>query len=65
MADVPRHAKTTALLLQDLQHELIKGSRPIVPVSGAELAPHPEDVVITKHPTVQQTQFYLSVTDLS
>ena len=37
MADVTLHAKTTALLLQDLQNELIKGSRPVVPLSGAEL----------------------------
>jgi nicotinamidase-related amidase len=37
MADVTLNAKTTALLLQDLQNELIKGSRPVVPLSGAEL----------------------------
>ena len=37
MADVTLHAKTTALLLQDLQNELIKGSRPVVPLSGAQL----------------------------
>jgi nicotinamidase-related amidase len=38
MADVTLHAKTTALLLQDLQHELIKGSEPVVPLSGAQLS---------------------------
>jgi nicotinamidase-related amidase len=37
MAEVTRHAKTTALLLEDLQNELIKGSRPIVPLGGAQL----------------------------
>ena len=37
MADVTLNVKTTALLLQDLQHELIKGSRPVVPLSGTEL----------------------------
>jgi hypothetical protein len=36
MADVTLNAKTTALLLQDLQNELIKGSRPVVPLRGAE-----------------------------
>jgi len=38
MAEVTLHAKTTALLLQDLQNELIKGSRPVVPLSGAQLS---------------------------
>jgi nicotinamidase-related amidase len=37
MAEVTLNARTTALLLQDLQNELIKGSRPVVPLSGAEL----------------------------
>ncbi|MBI3302717.1 MAG: cysteine hydrolase [Deltaproteobacteria bacterium] len=37
MADVTLNPKTTALLLQDLQNDLIKGSRPVVPLSGAEL----------------------------
>ena len=37
MADVTLHAKTTALLLQDLQNELIKGSRPVVPLGGPQL----------------------------
>jgi nicotinamidase-related amidase len=37
MAEVTLHAKTTALLLQDLQNELIKGRRPVVPLGGAQL----------------------------
>jgi nicotinamidase-related amidase len=37
MADVTLHAKTTALLLQDLQNELIKGNWPVVPLSGPQL----------------------------
>jgi nicotinamidase-related amidase len=37
MADVMLNPQTTALLLQDLQNELIKGSRPIAPLSGGNL----------------------------
>ena len=37
MADVVLNPKTSALLLQDLQNELIKGNRPVVPLSGAAL----------------------------
>jgi nicotinamidase-related amidase len=37
MADVGLNPKTSALLLQDLQNELIKGNRPVVPLSGAVL----------------------------
>ena len=37
MAAVVLHPKTSALLLQDLQTELIKGSRPVVPLGGAAL----------------------------
>ncbi len=37
MADIVLNPKTSALLLQDLQNELIKGSRPVVPLSGAAL----------------------------
>jgi nicotinamidase-related amidase len=37
MATVGLNPQTSALLLQDLQNELIKGSRPVVPLSGAEL----------------------------
>jgi nicotinamidase-related amidase len=37
MADVVLNPKTSALLLQDLQNELIKGSRPVMPLNGAAL----------------------------
>src|SRR5882724_5435262 len=37
MTDVMLNPQTTALLLQDLQNELIKGSRPVAPLSGASL----------------------------
>src|SRR6266851_9084385 len=37
MAEVVLNPKTSALLLQDLQNELMKGNRPVVPLSGAEL----------------------------
>src|ERR687898_1247207 len=37
MADVMLNPQTTALLLQDLQNELIKGNRPVAPLSGANL----------------------------
>jgi len=37
MAEVVLNPKTSALLLQDLQNELIKGNRPVVPLSGAAL----------------------------
>jgi len=37
MAEVVLNPQTSALLLQDLQNELIKGSRPVVPLSGAAL----------------------------
>src|SRR5712692_4374550 len=37
MADVVLDPRTTALLLQDLQNELIKGNRPVVPLSGLAL----------------------------
>jgi len=37
MPDITIDPKTTALLLQDLQEELLKGDRPVAPLSGAEL----------------------------
>jgi len=37
MAEVVLNPKTSALLLQDLQNELMKGTRPVVPLSGAAL----------------------------
>ena len=40
MAGITLNPKTRALLLQELQNELSKGSRPVVPLSGAELSAH-------------------------
>ena len=37
MAEVTLNPKTSALLLQDLQNELLKGSRPVMPLNGAQL----------------------------
>jgi len=37
MAEVVLNPKASALLLQDLQNELIKSTRPVVPLSGAAL----------------------------
>ncbi|HKA52581.1 MAG TPA: isochorismatase family protein [Candidatus Binatia bacterium] len=37
MATVQLSAKTSALLLQDLQNDLIRGTRPVVPLGSAEL----------------------------
>lgn len=37
MPDVSLDPKRTALLLQDLQNELVKGDTPVVPGSGAEI----------------------------
>jgi hypothetical protein len=37
LAEGTLRAKTTALLLQDLQNELIEGIRPVVPLSGPQL----------------------------
>jgi nicotinamidase-related amidase len=37
VVDVMLNPKTTALLLQDLQNEFIKASRPVAPLSGADL----------------------------
>ncbi len=37
MAEVTLNPKTSALLLQDLQNELIKGSRPVMPLGGTLL----------------------------
>jgi len=39
MADVVLNPKTSALLLQDLQNELIKGNRPVVPLNGRRSLP--------------------------
>lgn len=37
MAAVTLHLHTTALLLQDMQNDLLKGTRPVAPLSGAAL----------------------------
>jgi nicotinamidase-related amidase len=37
MADVTINPKTSALLLQDLQNDIIKSNRPVVPMGSAEL----------------------------
>ena len=37
MADVAIDPKRSALLLQDLQNELLKGDRPVVPLGGEQL----------------------------
>ena len=37
MADVSIDPKKSALLLQDVQNELLKGDRPVVPASGGQL----------------------------
>jgi nicotinamidase-related amidase len=37
MAEVVINPKTSALLLQDLQNEIIRGTRSVVPLSGAAL----------------------------
>jgi nicotinamidase-related amidase len=46
MADVVLNPKTSALLLQDLQNELIKGSRPVVPLGGAALIANCQKLLI-------------------
>ncbi len=60
MADVRLNAKTTALLLQDLQNELIKGSRPVVPLSGAELSANCQKL-LTKARAVGMPVIYVRV----
>ena len=47
MADVMLNPQTTALLLQDLQNELIKGSRPVAPLSGANLIANCQKLLAT------------------
>ena len=51
MADVTLHAKTTALLLQDLQNELIKGFKPVVPLSGTELIANCQRLLARRWPS--------------
>jgi nicotinamidase-related amidase len=60
MAHVTLNPKTTALLLQDLQNELIKGSRPVVPLSGAELVARCQKL-LTKARAVGMPVIYVRV----
>jgi nicotinamidase-related amidase len=60
MAEVVLHPKTSALLLQDLQNELIKGSRPVVPLSGAALIANCQKL-LTKARAVGMPVIYVRV----
>ena len=60
MADVVLNPKTSALLLQDLQNELIKGSRPVVPLSGAALIANCQKL-LTKARAVGMPVIYVRV----
>jgi len=60
MADVALNPKTAALLLQDLQNELIKGSRPVVPLSGAALIANCQKL-LTKARAVRMPVIYVRV----
>src|SRR6266571_1069454 len=60
MADVVLNPKTSALLLQDLQNELIKGNRPVVPLSGAALIANCQKL-LTKARAVGMPVIYVRV----
>ena len=60
MADIVLHPKTSALLLQDLQNELIKGSRPVVPLSGTALIANCQKL-LTKARTVGMPVIHVRV----
>ena len=60
MAEVVLNPKTSALLLQDLQNELIKGSRPVVPLSGAALIANCQKL-LTQARTVGMPVIYVRV----
>ena len=60
MAEVVLNPKTSALLLQDLQNELIKGNRPVVPLSGAALIANCQKL-LTKARTVGMPVIYVRV----
>ena len=64
MADVVLNPKTSALLLQDLQNELIKGSRPVVPLSGAALIANCQKL-LTKARAVGMPVIHVRVSRLS
>jgi nicotinamidase-related amidase len=60
MADVVLNHTTSALLLQDLQNELIKGHRPVVPLSGAALIANCQQL-LTQARTVGMPVIYVRV----
>ena len=60
MADVVLNPTTSALLLQDLQNELIKGNRPVVPLSGAALIANCQQL-LTQARTVGMPVIYIRV----
>jgi nicotinamidase-related amidase len=60
MADVVLNPTTSALLLQDLQNELIKGNRPVVPLSGAALIANCQKL-LTQARTVGMPVIYVRV----
>ena len=60
MADVVLNPKTCALLLQDLQNELIKGNRPVVPLRGAALIANCQKL-LTKARAVGMPVIYVRV----
>ena len=60
MADVVLQPKTSALLLQDLQNELIKGNRPVVPLSGMALIANCQ-TLLTKARAVGMPVIYVRV----
>jgi len=60
MADVTLNPKTTALLLQDLQNEIIKGGRPVVPMGSAALIANCQKL-LTKARAVGMPVIYVRV----
>jgi len=60
MAEVVLNPTTSALLLQDLQNELIKGHRPVVPLSGAALIANCQHL-LTQARTVGMPVIYVRV----
>src|SRR5262249_18474288 len=60
MATVPLPARASALLLQDLQNDLIKGTRPVVPLSGTELITNCQKL-LTKARAVGMLVVYVGV----
>jgi nicotinamidase-related amidase len=60
MADVVLNPKTSALLLQDLQNELLKGNRPVVPLSGVALIANCQ-TLLTKARAVGMPVIYVRV----